>query len=92
MKFNPTQKKILKAGIVIVLLMVVIPPWNYTSSRFSKTYKEWSAGYSFIALPPLRKSLGGVTVDGSRLLVQLIVTIAATYVGIMLTVKKKEDK
>jgi hypothetical protein len=90
MKFNPKQKKILKVGIVIVLLMVAIPPWNYTF-----TYSKAPAGYSFIALPPLRKvskgqAYGGITVNGSRLLVQLIVTIAATYVGIMLTAKKED--
>lgn len=91
MKFNPTQKKILKVGIVIVLLMVIIPPWNYvyTFSRYSKTTpKEGPAGYGFIALPPP----GRVKVDTSKLVVQLIVTIAATYVGIMLAAKKEDDK
>ena len=87
MKFNPTQKKILIVGIVIVLLIGVIPPWNYTY-KSSSTYRETDAGYSFIMSPPPARGGHGIKIDISRLVIQWIVTIAATTAGVMLTAKK----
>ena len=90
LKFNPTQKKILIVGIVIVLLIGVVPPWKHTF-KSSSTYSEVPAGYSFITSPPPRrvKSFShGIKIDISRLVIQWIVTIAATTAGVMLTAKK----
>jgi hypothetical protein len=90
LKFNPKQKKILIVGIVIVLLIGVVPPWKHTF-KSSSTYSEVPAGYSFITSPPPRRSKSfshGIKIDISRLVIQWIVTIAATTAGVMLTAKK----
>jgi len=90
LKFNPKQKKILIVGIVIVLLIGVVPPWKHTF-KSSSTYSEVPAGYSFITSPPPRRAKSfshGIKIDISRLVIQWIVTIAATTAGVMLTAKK----
>ena len=87
MKFNSKQKKILIVGIVIVLLIGIIPPWNYTY-KTSSIYIEKDAGYSFIMSPPPARGRHGIKIDISRLVIQWIVTIAATTGGVMLTAKK----
>ena len=87
MKFNSKQKKILIVGIVIVLLIGILPPWNYTY-KYSSTYRETDAGYSFIMSPPTAQGRQGIKIDISRLVIQWIVTIVATTAGVMLTAKK----
>lgn len=92
MKFNSKQKTILIIGIVVILLMGTILPWNYTY-KSSSTYSEAPAGYYFITSPPPRRMKSfshGIKIDVSRLIIQWIITIAATSAGVMLTAKKKD--
>ena len=87
MKFNSKQKTILIIGIVIILLMGAILPWNYTY-KSSSTYREIPAGYYFIFISPPTRRAHGIKIDISRLAIQWIITIAATTAGVMLTAKK----
>lgn len=92
MKFNSKQKNILIIGMVVILLMGAIPPWNYTF-KSSSTYSEAPAGYYFIASPPPRRMKSfshGIKIDASRLVIQWIITIAVMSVGFMLAAKKKD--
>ena len=89
MKFNSKQKTILIIGIVVILLMGAILPWNYTY-KSSSTYRETPAGYYFIIFSPPTRRGHGIKIDVSRLIIQWITTIAATSAGVMLTAKKKE--
>ena len=83
-RFSENQRKILIAGIVIIFLMGLFPPWLYTFKRDS-IYSENSAGYHFIIDGPKPKSLPyGIKIDFSRLFLQCLLVIVATGLGIFL--------
>jgi hypothetical protein len=83
---NSDQEKVLLLGGVLVVLMILFPPWEYFDSDSSS---RSSAGYHFLLMRPALKSpqeMFGVPklrvpdhvhiqVDIFRLLFQLLVTI-----------------
>jgi hypothetical protein len=94
MRLNTTQRVIILAGIAIIALMGLFPPWTYTL-KATMTYSEEPAGYGFIASPPRRKGdslMHGVKIDSSRLLIQWTVTIAASCFGVLVTAKRKDKQ
>ena len=94
MRLNVTQRGMILAGIAVIVLMGLFPPWTYTF-KASGIYSEESAGYSFIAFPPSRKRerpAHGVKIDMSRLLLQWGVTIASSGFGVLATVKRKNTQ
>jgi hypothetical protein len=83
---NSDQKKVLLAGGILVVLMILFPPWEYFDGDSSR---RSPAGYHFLLIPPALKSpqeMFGVPqmripntvrarVDLLRLIFQLLVTI-----------------
>lgn len=88
---NKVQKKILIAGIIIILVCCLFPPWVRTYKAQS-TYSERSAGYALIISPPrTRNSMRfGIKLDTSRLLLQLFIVSIATGAGVLIS-KDKQD-
>lgn len=87
MRLNQTQKKIFVAGILLVLLSCMFPPWMHTISN-EGSYSERPAGYALILKPPEKLSnhfAYGVKLDVSRLLIQLLIVSVSAGAGIMLT-------
>jgi hypothetical protein len=86
---NSKQKEVLLVGTLLVLLMILFPPWGYFDIDSSG---KSSAGYHFILTPPPLKSpqeMFGVSqmhvpntmrvrIDDVRLIVQLLVTVPIT--------------
>ena len=83
---NSKQKKVLLVGSLLVVLMILFPPWVYFDNDSSS---RSSAGYHFILTPPTLKTpqeMFGVArmrvpntvrvqLDDIRLIIQLLVTI-----------------
>jgi len=98
-RLSPTQRGIILAGITVIVLMGLFPPWTYTF-KSPRTYSEEPAGYGFIASPPsiraddhgYRQRWHGIKIDLSRLLVQWAVTIAAAGFGVLLAAKRNSKR
>ena len=88
---NKVQKKILIAGIIIILVCCLFPPWVRTYKAQS-TYSERSAGYALIISPPQTRNnmRFGIKLDTSRLLLQLFIVSIATGAGVLIS-KNKQD-
>lgn len=88
---NKVQKKILIAGIIIILVCCLFPPWVRTYKAES-IYSERSAGYALIILPPQTGNSirFGIKLDTSRLLLQLFIVSIATGAGVLIS-KDKQD-
>ena len=94
MTLNSTQRAVLLAGIAVIVLMGVFPPWTYTF-KSRATYSEEPAGYSFIASPPSRRGnnlMHGVKIDMPRLVIQWVLAIAASGFGVLVTTKQKDGQ
>ena len=107
---NQNQKRALIAGLGVVVLMGLIPPWNYTyQDRVKPAGYAWlfSPTYQGRSAPPLSRLLGqpqpespkprfkikesppwSVKMDGSRLLIQWLVTLMVTA-GLWVALKRK---
>ncbi len=73
---NRNQRIALIAGAVVFLLMLLIPPWHYSSGR--------SHGYHFLFWPPARS----IFIDSTRLFVQCVF-VAAVTVGAFVLLRSK---
>ena len=73
---NRNQRIALIVGAVVFLVMLLVPPWHYSSGR--------SYGYRFLFWPPARS----IFIDSTRLVVQCIFVAAATF-GSFLLLKSK---
>jgi hypothetical protein len=74
---NDRQTKTVWAGVVIIVLMGLFPPWNYTFDR-PQIHSAKPAAYAPIYLPPQPEhdSVGcGVSIDFSRLMIQLVLVV-----------------
>ncbi|WP_286822555.1 hypothetical protein [Desulfobacter sp. UBA2225] len=93
MSLNRNQRNVIIAGISIIVLMGIFPPWVNTFS-VNGVYSEESAGYDFIASPPPKKNncRYGIKIDTSRLLIQWVVAIAASGLGILLTARQPNEQ
>lgn len=80
-----SPKKILIAGIVIILVCCLFPPWICTYKAESR-YSENPAGYALIISPPDPESSNrfGIKLDTSRLLLQLFIVFIATGAGVLI--------
>jgi hypothetical protein len=92
MRVNTTQRIIILAGLAVVVLTGLYPPWTHTLKRNGTSW-ERPADYCFIARPPIEQdtSVLGLKIDMSRLLIQCAVAMTATGFGVLLTAKR-EDK
>lgn len=85
MKIQMKQRKILIAGVALIALMALFPPWTYTF-KYQSTYSEEPAGYSFIADPPRPRATrrtDGVKLDIARLTVQVVAVLALMGIGLL---------
>ncbi len=71
---------ILTVGIVVIILMGLFPPWTSTEFPFFD--------YAFIAIPP---DFGGIVLDIPRLVLQWIVVLLATGLGVFLSGKSNRN-
>ena len=93
MSINEKQKKLIVAGIVVVIFMGLFPPWTYTFKAKTVENKE-PTGYGFILAPPEKKSQNvacGIELDITRLSVQWIITLLATGLGVFLATTTKKE-
>ena len=87
---NKVQKKIFIAGIIIILVCCLFPPWVRTYKAKS-TYSERSAGYALIISPPRTGNIRfGIKLDTSRLLLQLFIVSIATGAGVLISKDKRD--
>jgi len=95
MNLNKNQKRVLLAGVVLILAMFLVPPWTKTAHEGmgSRHYEVRTfAGYSFLLNPPYHDRYEeGVTVDDKLLLTQLAF-LAAIVTGAMIYLKDSEQK
>ena len=83
--FVERNKRLLKVGFVLVVLMGAVPPWRYTTTRKGVTYE--STGYAFILKPD--SDIGWRSrVDVGRLMLQWIV-VAASVGGLIVLRKQR---
>jgi hypothetical protein len=79
---NEKQQKILRIGLIIILLMGIFPPWTYTLNT-DKVNSESPAGYALIFSPPETQykasAAFGIKIDITRLIIQWVVVGAATF-------------
>ena len=91
MSINEKQRKFIIAGVVVVILMGLFPPWTYTF-KYKTAYSNEPAGYGFILAPPEKKNKAmthGIELDMKRLSVQLVIALLATGLGVFLTATTK---
>ena len=72
------HRKTLWAGLIILALMLLIPPWQYTFHMSGSRPVERSAGYYpvFAPPPPLKEGPRyGVRIDFARLVLQCGVVV-----------------
>jgi hypothetical protein len=80
---NGKQIAILIIGLIIIIVMVLYPPWyDYQKSRNGR----YSLGYHYITSRPARWAL----IDFWRLTGSAIIVVAAASIG-MLLVRSKEE-
>ena len=87
MEVNSKQRKVIVAGMALIVAMALFPPWIYTF-KYQSTYSENPAGYASIIMPPSSESgrrSEGVKVDLSRLLIQILAVSALTCIGFILS-------
>jgi hypothetical protein len=74
---NRNQRIALIAGAVIFVLMLLVPPWHYSTGR--------SYGYRFLFWPPARS----IFIDSTRLIVQCVLVTAVTLGSFVLLKSKR---
>jgi len=97
---NSRQQKVVWAGLILILLMCLFPPWVYTidyARDGASVHSEKPAGYGslFFAPDPLSYSVGhGIRIDLTRLFIQFVFLATSTLLGFILTKDKgtKEEE
>ena len=87
MNLNGKQRKIVVVGVLLFVLMGLFPPWTYTLDVQS-THREKPAGYALIISPPGPEKDApafGVKIDISLLVIQWLVLVTATGLGMFIT-------
>lgn len=87
MNLNDKQQKIVIFGVVLFALMGFFPPWTYTVDT-QQVRRERPAGYALIISPPEPEGNAvayGVRIDVSRIVIQWLVLVAATGLGVIVT-------
>ena len=77
---NVKQQKILRIGIIVMLLIGLFPPWIDTIYT-EKYNQETPRGYFLIFSPPEAHSYGvyGVKIDITRLVIQWLIAGGVIY-------------
>jgi hypothetical protein len=81
------QKIVIAAGIMLIALSTLVPPWVYTFQTRGIQQVKIPAGYYFIFSPPQPRAIGylhGVQIDHSRLIIQTVTIISVTFVAFYL--------
>lgn len=100
---NPRLKNAMLAGLGIVVLMALFPPWAQcelrwiqrpNSNAYEGTVFVRSAGYGFVLIPPKVGTDPGAQLDASfidctRLVIQWVVVVAVTL-GVVIALSGKE--
>jgi hypothetical protein len=90
---NKNQKKVIMAGLVVIVLMGLFPPWVHTVHvKEIKIDRAGSYGFLFSPPVPAHKTLPlenfwGVRLDVSRLLIQWILVVMIVC-GLVVFLKK----
>ena len=100
---NNKQRLVFLFGVLVTTLMVLFPPWQWSSYSSTILPKEqleeipikdtlltFKVGYKFIATPP---STGGVEIDLQRLMIQFgaLLLITGTLFFIVKTSPENEE-
>jgi len=91
MEVNSKQKKVIVAGMALIVVMALYPPWTYTF-KYQSVYSENPAGYESIVSPPSSESgrmSEGVKVDLTRLLLQFLAVSLLAGIGFILASEPK---
>jgi hypothetical protein len=91
---NKRQKTVLLVGVAVVALMLLVPPWQRTTSGSSSIIKggpysrpsKTLAGYGFIFSPPASAE----QIDVSRLTVQCAVVAVLAFGAFVMLGHKKD--
>lgn len=80
MRINQKQKYAMIGGLLLIVVMVLFPPWAKYISRDSDYLP---AGYGFIADPPTADIGVFVKIDVTRLSFQILTVFALTGIGVL---------
>lgn len=86
---NTKQRWVLGIGVILLVLMVIVPPWKAT--RVGEWYEKARPvllGYHPIFDPP---ALPDAAIDGTRLFIQIFALAAVSGVLIVLLKKRRKD-
>ena len=86
---NSRQKTALWIGIIIIVIMGIYPPWEYTFGKEYVPKITLPGGYWPIYGPPKPEG-AGTEIDFSRLLIQWIMVALVTG-GTIVTLKDKKS-
>lgn len=87
MHLSGARRIVIFAGLAIIVLMGLFPPWTFTFTS-QGIYSEEPGGYFSIVSPPTKKEDSprhGVKIDMSRLIVQCAITVSAAGLGLLVT-------
>jgi hypothetical protein len=66
------QKLVVMAGVCLVALMILFPPWKYTIPSSAYIFYSQPGPYGFLFFPPSPSDdYSGLVIDFSRLLIQI---------------------
>ncbi len=85
-----SQKAIVLAALVAVVLTILYPPWVYTVSPPNRSAFDRPADYTFLWTPP-KSGPYGVRLDWGRLFLQwLLIAACASAAALILPVSKSD--
>ncbi len=92
MRINQKQKYVIIGGLLLIVVMVLFPPW-YVTARLDSgiAYLSEHATYCFIlGAPPQVDQLIDYRIDTTKLWLQGLVVVALTAVGLIVFSKETE--
>jgi len=93
MRINQKQKNVIMGGLLLIVVMVLFPPWTYTLFHSSETHAvgyERPGGYQFIGNPSTPVGWGR-QIDVTRLSFQIVMVLALTGIGVLAFRKEPND-
>ena len=87
MDIDDKKRKIVIAGLALVVAMTLFPPWVMTITN-GHGYIERPAGYAFIGYSPLLSHYNmvytGIKIDVLRLSIQIVAALLLTGIGLLM--------